>query len=427
VQSQAFSSFLHTLVQADEIEAAQVVFETFLVPEIVKALDSGVQVRFPNIRHFNILLNGLRNAMSRKKTLAEKQEIRDDSSRLYRTMMKAKIKPDEYTLTILMGMADSSTEIVKLLRTAVDKGVDVTPVVLRSMLAACGEINDPDSACWLFDSFRQELSDAKTWNALVGALAASAALDSYTKVKSKSSEAAVSLGEDFAVVGKPVQCRSITTILDGRTSSQAALMVLNIMNRNNVDMPFRTPRPNTQTYCLVASAMQHGETDSIVAQELFWNATNANIPADGRFVNAIFRCFGPDIEGALKAWKGGVRQACLAAEQKASSNSKRSTAKNLLAAYQGLLYVCGRALRPDIALRLVYAMNKEGVQVNEMALQCFLAGKRKELADAENDASPTKRPVAFGEQIEALLSVECTKYDTKDKRRESDKRVRIIL
>jgi hypothetical protein len=296
------------------------------------------------------------------------------------------------------------------------------------MLAACGELNDPGSACWLFDSFRQEFSDAKTWNALIGALADSATIDSYLPVIATKSVAASALGEDLATADKKLeQSRPVVSMLDGRTCSQAALLVLNIMNRN-VELSFKTPRPNTQTYCLVASAMQHGDMDSTAAEELFWNATNANIPADGRFVNAVFRCFGPDIGGALTAWKGGIRQACLAAEKKASSNSQRSTSRNLLAAYQGLLYVCGRALRPDIALRLVYAMNKEGVPVNEMALQCFLSGKRRELADAENDpASSRSITVAFSEQFETLLSVECTKYDSKDKRRESDKRVRIIL
>ena len=138
-------------------------------------------------------------------------------------------------------------------------------------------------------------------------------------------------------------------------------------------------------YCLAASTVRHENSGSTIALALFQNATNANIQADGRFVNAIFGCCGSDIDGALNAWKGGIRQACMAVEGSEPSKPQRSTSKNLLAAFQGLLYECRRALRPDSALRIVYAMNKEGVPVNEMALQCFQAGKRTGIAEAETN------------------------------------------
>ena len=424
--AQAFSSFLNTLVKADEVDAAHFVFDTFLLPQLERPRDPNAGARFSNVRHFNIVLNGLRNTISRSKDLISKQDIRKESARLYQTMLRARIRPDEYTLTILMGTVKSSSEIMSILRSAVvDMGVDVTPVVLRSILAACGDVNDASSACWLFDTFKGGINDAKTWNALIGSLADCAVFDSCSRLNVASSEAAVTLSQDFAVVGQSKQA-TIASVLDGRTCPAAAMLLLKIMNKK-VEAPFVAPRPNTQTYCLVASNVQHEASDPVVAMELFRDASDANIPADGRFVNAVLRCFGDDIEGALDAWKGGIRKACLAAEAQASPKTQRSTAKHLLAAYQGLLYVCGRALRPDIALRIVYAMNKEGVLVNEMALQCFQAGKRKGLAEAENDATPRKKAIAFGEQIESLLAVECTKYDTKDKRREGDKRVRIIL
>lgn len=420
VLEQAFSSFLSTLVKADEIHAAQVIFDTFLSPQLEMPLSA--DRRMPNVRHFNIILNGLRNSITRTKSPIDRQEIRKESTRIYQNMMKARIRPDEYTLAILMGMVQSSSEIMTILQTAVvDMGVEVTPVVLRSILAACGETNDPSSACWLFDTFQNEINDAKTWNALIGALSQSAIFDVHARLNILASEAATVLRQDLAIVGSAVQ-PGVASFLEGCTYPRAAVRILEVMS-GNLEVPFRTPTPNTQTYCLVASTLQHESVDPAVAMELFQNATNANIPADGRFVNAIFRCFGSDIEYALTAWKEVIRRRCLAASTKA----QRSTSKNLLAAYQGLLYVCGRALRPDIALRIVYAMNKEGVLVNEMALQCFQAGKRKGLAEAESEATPRKRMPAFGDQFESLLTVECTKYDTNDRRREGDKRLRIIL
>ena len=424
VLEQAFSSFLNTLVKGDEVYAAQVVFNTFLIPQLDEPLRA--DSRNPSVRHFNILLNGLRNRIFRTKSILEKEEMRKESAKLYQTMVEARIRPDEYTLTILMGMVRSSSEIMNILRNAiVDMGVDVTPVVLRSVLAACGEVNDPSSACWLFATFQREINDSKTWNALMGALSASAEVDSQSPLNIARSEAAVVLSQDFAIAGSAAT-PAVASFLDRKTCPRAATLILQMMS-GNIEVPFRTPQPNTQTYCLVASTLQHENSGSTIALALFQNATNANIPADGRFVNAIFRCCGSDIDGALNAWKGGIRQACVAAEGSALSKPQRSTSKNLLAAYQGLLYVCGRALRPDIALRIVYAMNKEGVPVNEMALQCFQAGKRTGIAEAETNDSQRKKVVAFCEQFESLLLIECTKYETSDKRRDGDKRVRIII
>ncbi|KAI2508054.1 Pentatricopeptide repeat domain [Fragilaria crotonensis] len=421
---QAFSSFLNTLVKGEEVRAARAVFNNILLPQLDEPLRA--DFRLPNVRHFNIVLHGLRNSIARTKSTLDKEEMRKESARLYQCMLNARIRPDEYTITILMGMVKSSAEIMSIVRNAVvGMGVDVTPVVLRSILAACGEVNDPSSACWLFDTFQGEINDSKTWNALLGALSASAEFDSHSPLNIASSEAALVLSQDFAIAGSATT-PAVASFLDGTTCPKAATLMLKMMS-GYLETPFRTPPPNTQTYCLVASALQHEKPDSAFALALFQNATNANIPADGRFVNAIFRCCGSDIDGALNAWKGGIRQACLAAEGSTQSKPQRSTSKNLLAAYQGLLYVCGRALRPDIALRIVYAMNKEGVPVNEMALQCFQAGKRTGIIEAERDESQRKKAVAFCEQFESLLLVECTKYDANDKRREGDKRVRIIL
>ena len=200
---------------------------------------------------------------------------------------------------------------------------------------------------------------------------------------------------------------------------------------------------------------------------LFRNATSIDgVSADGRFVNALFRCFGDDIDAALAAWKQEIRKACVDHEnrpRREPPSNQRTRAKNLIAAYNGLLYVCGRALRPDIAVRVAYAMNREGLEPNDVSLNNYNAGKRRRprtdkgsRRDAEgkfeksegDGASGTMRPesskfgfasslklkvpklipkIDFVEQYENLLYVECTKYNQNDRRREGDKRVRIIV
>ena len=163
---------------------------------------------------------------------------------------------------------------------------------------------------------------------------------------------------------------------------------------------------------------------------LFQEAIQAGIPPDGRFLNACIRCFGDDIDRAMTAWKQEFRTAALSHENRQTRSTFRSTKKkkkkNLVAAYNGLLHVCGQAGRPDIALRLVYAMNKEeSVEPNEASLNSYYAGKKIRENDTA-DLDP-KKTIRMMSQYETLLQVECTTYDKRDKRRWHEKRLRIIF
>ena len=105
----------------------------------------------------------------------------------------------------------------------------------------------------------------------------------------------------------------------------------------------------------------------------------------------------------------------------------------MLAAYSGLLYVCGRAERPDIAVRIVYAMkNKEDIEITETAYNNYQSGKsaRKNEAIANQPKSGWREilpKIDMVKQYENILYVECKKYDTRDRRMEKDNRIRIIV
>ena len=139
------------------------------------------------------------------------------------------------------------------------------------------------------------------------------------------------------------------------------------------------------------------------------------IAADGRFLNAVVRCFGDDIEYAIKAWKTQFGPH-LAYERR--SNKRVS---NVIAAYNGLMSVAGRAIRPDLGLRIAYAMIKAGVEPTEVTLNSYNSGKRIALENGNNSNKGLQN------QYESLLAVECTKYNSKDKRRVNDRKIRIIL
>jgi len=241
---------------------------------------------------------------------------------------------------------------------------------------------------------------------------------------------------------------SISGLVNQMTTSEAASAILNFMTLQKGNTPF----PNSQSFCFVATAISHTTTPkhnqditSISRQhdskeqalELFRSSRINDIPPDGRFVNAILRCFGNDITGAVEAWKkeiGGVvrrYQREQEQQQKSSEHWNKKRRKNnqvrssnrsgssLEAAYHALFTISGRAGRPDIALRLTYAMAKETLEPNETALFCYQAGKRQRL--------PGIKSIMGENQFESLLTVECSKYDKDDQRRVGEAKVRIIM
>jgi pentatricopeptide repeat protein len=201
-------------------------------------------------------------------------------------------------------------------------------------------------------------------------------------------------------------------------------LILNAMSERGQIDDIRAPIADSQTFCVAASALQHGPTSAILSTEMYHNATKLGVSTDGRFLNALLRCFGNEVDAALVIWKDEIRPQCISFENRIDSSNK----KNLIAAYQGLLYVCGRALRPDVALRVVYAMSKDGLEPNEASLNSYRSGSKiQKLNEGDGFRLTLERKLKLIEQYESLLFVECTKYDCDDRRRTGERRVRIIL
>jgi len=148
----------------------------------------------------------------------------------------------------------------------------------------------------------------------------------------------------------------------------------------------------------------------------------------GRFLNAIFRCFGSDITSAINAWKSEIGHVARAYYRKKDSVDSTGNS-NLMVAYHGLFTVCGRGGHPDIAVRLAYAMRKEGLEPSETALNCYLSGKRRRHKDwtFKNGEFPVPSLIVLEKQHESMLIVECSQYDARDRKRVGDKKVRIIF
>jgi hypothetical protein len=380
VKSDAFTAFLVTLVQKGDVISARALFDTYIDK------DSSYFSVLPDTRHFNILIDGYRNLAeakleshlrdtdlespsdSRRKLSSLEHDTKKavalaDGRNLYRKMVQLGILRDSYTLSSMMGLCVSSAELVKLME---DSNASLTPVVLRSAITQCGHLGDPSQACVLFDQYAMESMNVRVWNVLLGALAEGAKQnDIVLDVKSA----------HVCKRGSISNGTGISAFIDGLKCSEAIRIILNTMSISSKEI--KAPFPNSQSYCITASALQYGSSGVAMALDLFRNSTHAGIPADGRFINAVFRCFGDDISAALESWKGEIRTACLEHEsrtRRAPVSVHRSRNKNLIAAYNGLLHVCGRALRPDIAVRLAYAMNREGIEPDEVSLNSYSGG-----------------------------------------------------
>jgi len=434
----ALAAFLVTLVQQENIEPARILFDKCTMYEPTNSSVS------PCTRHFNILLDG-HSKVSRKlctsneEMLLIKESLQNPSAtfesidlnidpnkfaaliegrKLYRKMVSLGVKQDPYTLSSMISLCISSNEITHLMNNSTDRS---NPAVVRSAITQLGRLGDPSTACKLFNQYAFKSRNKRVWNVLLGALSEGA----------RQSNRVLNMDSTSKDQG-------ISSLVDGLTCAEAARTVLSAMNSKGEGV--KAPKPDSQSYCLVASALQFESTDPSIAMELFRNATSDGIPADGRFVNALLRCFGGNIKDALTSWKGEIRIACVDHESRTMTvqvPNSRPPQKNLIAAYNGLLYVCGRAIRPDIAVRVSYAMKKEGIEPNEISLNSYKAGKRlqEELNQKYDDDTWQGRRLwpkflpqpNMIKQYESLLYVECTKYNPENERTSKERRVRIIL
>lgn len=442
VVSNAFSAFLISLTNAGEMNRARGIFDKYIKPSFAPVFSgdaSSMRLVTPSSKQFNVILDGyVREIESRKPWITERattlpamEKIKTAAWDLYEELLSARsVNPDEFTYSIMMGLVSSPEDVCKLVESATTKFDKLSPVLQRAAVTSFGDLGDASSACWFFANhvLPSSKSTIREWNVLLGALSKCALHHNHTAIDSSTASAT----RYFGLQPQSDQNSSpLLKLVDGSSPGDATEKVLQLLITGTDEM--RVARPDSQTFCLAVSSLQHGETNGTKALDLFRQSQKIGVPADGRFANAVLRCYGEDIKAAVNAWKEEIRPACLRFERrdrKHPVSHRRSKGKNLVAAYNGLLYCAGRALRPDIGLRLAYAMVKEGVEPNETTLNSYKSGKRVRQSTSEveeNRATWFARKLALLDPYESLLFVECTKYDRNDRRRSGDRRVRIIV
>ena len=459
ILSSAFEAFLNTIVQVGEVEFAKDIFSSYFLTSNMlpgRRFPRRGNRLTPKTRHFNILLGGYSKAhqladskkgkshnllakegivyMGANDTVPE--PVSNGAFELLEMMIDIGVPLDGYSVTSLMSLPfSSSQDITSLLkRIEPEMLVDLNSAAYRSIITAYGRAGDPSSALWMAEEMTQECRNSgrsvESWNVLLGALTKGCGDSINTGMgstpldilNSSAARARRNIKSQEANYEESENQQQFISLVNRKTCLDGAMTILETM-RNRIALPegYTAPKPNSQTYCLVASALSSSgtsESNPNLALTLFRNAMEEGVAADGRFINAVLRCFGDDIDGALDSWKKVIGPAAVAHERK--SNKRGS---NMISAYNGMMHVAGRACRPDIAVRIVYAMNKGGLEPTEVTLNSYHAGKRIALLE-DNDV---RKNLGLRNQYESLVSVECTKYNSKDKRRANDRKIRIIL
>jgi len=483
--SSAFEAYLVTLVDNGEIEFACAVFQSFFLKlpkkqqskrmqlsRLVHVMDNeettkddkkislmdtmkmksisqgGIEPNTllpPKTRHFNILLGGYSKAYQdvvsktgKSLNLVTSKDgwsvstatstIIQNAFQLLDIMLDIGVPLDAFSVSSLMSLPYSSSEDITslLVRVEPEMMTQLNPAAYRSIISAYGKTRDPSSAFYMFQEMhekcRNQGRNVESWNAILGALAKGCEGDDHDKTLDIQNSNAAKARRSLLSKDREEAEGLLVSLVDGKTFFDASLFLLDTMRNGTVLVEgFIAPKPNSQAYCLVASALSCGSevprSSSDLALTLFRNAMTEHVAADGRFLNAVLRCFGDNIDGALDSWKREIGPAASAYER---VSKKRGA--NVLAAFNGLMHVCGRAIRPDIATRIAYAMKKSGYEPTEVCMNSYLAGKRMTLDDVNKGKN-----VGLTTQYESALLLECTKYNLNDMRRVNDKKIRIIL
>ena len=382
----AFESYFASLVELGEIGLARDLFERFFLREHSSTSCERVEVLVlhydeplrPTRKMFNILLSGYstlrKNATAKRGSSHGKEdqilqpsshEI-DDAFYLFNSMIESGVQVDSYTTSAMMTLCQHSEEpqqVTKLLRTIENNmSYDFSPAAYRSIIAAYARTKEPSSSITIWEEMCESrpnvLKNRDTWNTLLGALLQKG---DYSTINMTDSSAAA---RNAAASNNAAADGILSSMLNGLEPYDAADRIIGTMrNRTAVLQNCRAPMPNSQSYCIVASILAESNipSKSHVALELFRIAMDENCPADGRcksprfcvsllhtaptnfscdrnhaVINAVLRCFGDDLEGALEAWKCQLGAA-------AASHERRGSAVNRLAAYNGLMYTAGKS------------------------------------------------------------------------------------
>ncbi|CAM9131809.1 unnamed protein product [Ectocarpus sp. 12 AP-2014] len=381
-------------------------------------------------------------------------------------MRRRGIKPDNITLAALVRLQFSREDVYNVMETARKLRIDPSLTFLNSCIRALGDHSDVYGAFQVMERIKALEGiqpDVFSYNSLIYALVQDpwvfeeiedvGSVEDIPEVTAAtaSSRPAGSKQAPFAsVVDVPSSHGSSTAGLDRVIGAEAALLLLEEMKT----LPDACGvSPDIFTYTTVISGVTRAEdarragrhmkqwwwtprsgpgyqgiraadggseqvSSTELCTQLYMEATERGIHLNGKICNAVLVGFGADLTGAISFWRRCVRPA-LVQDSDVESNGisaqqtrrpQENRKKDLFSAYCGLLYVCGRAQRPDAALKVVFALKKDGIRPSSALSNTYFKA-RKDSRESEDD--PQAGPPRFrmmrllDRQLENTLEVEC--------------------
>ncbi|CAM9296218.1 unnamed protein product [Ectocarpus sp. 4 AP-2014] len=381
-------------------------------------------------------------------------------------MRRRGIKPDNITLAALVRLQFSREDVYNVMETARKLRIDPSLTFLNSCIRALGDHSDVYGAFQVMERIKALEGiqpDVFSYNSLIYALVQDPwvfeeiedvgiveDIPEVTTATASSRPAGSKQAPLASVVDVPSSHGSSSAGFDRVIGAEAALLLLEEMKT----LPDACGvSPDIFTYTTVISGVTRAEdarragrhtkqwwgtprsgpgykgiraadggseqvSSTELCTQLYMEATERGIHLNGKICNAVLVGFGADLTGAISFWRRCVRPA-LAQDSDVESNGisaqqtrrpQENRKKDLFSAYCGLLYVCGRAQRPDAALKVVFALKKDGIRPSSALSNTYFKA-RKDSRESEDD--PQAGPARFrimrllDRQLENTLEVEC--------------------
>ncbi|CAM9177567.1 unnamed protein product [Discosporangium mesarthrocarpum] len=451
-RADTFNSILTGLIKMGKTKRAIEVFNDSLR---LDRLTNTSPVR-PSLVTYNLVLEAMRL-----------EENKVEAQLVFKEMRDKRMKPDSYTLAAMVRLQFHQEDIYQLMETARVLRIRPSLKFFNSCIRGLGDHGDLYGACRIHDHIQAREGmrpDVFTYNSLLYALVQESWVsrviggesieespgvqvkngqELHNPVSNASATGPNSWGRAKGMEGQGLLCQcNLALSLHGMMGAEAAMFLLQEMKKLGMG-----GAPDTVSYTTVMTGVMRSEDklrvpagilaaggnnspvdvgrqaklegrggkvlfSKDVCKSLYLDAESRRVPINGKMCNSVMIGFGDDIEGAVSFWKQHVRPALTSRHltpQGVLSEIPKELQEDLFAAYSGLIHVCGRARRADLAVKTVFAMRKDGLAPNSVLSNTYFKAKSEteRLLGPMRTESPFRLMAILQGQMEGVLEVEC--------------------
>ena len=227
----------------------------------------------------------------------------------------------------------------------------------------------------------------------------------------------------------------LAELLQSFTGLQAAFQLLNLMyaSKFGKDIYPDSYSINTILECILSEENEEVTDRNRMSTYLFMQALKKKVEPNAVVCSTYLRSFRNDLEGASSAYRNIIRPYLIKQQDKLQNRNIRrkryldngnievnqvkterisvKSIYNLNVAAGGLLYVCGRALRPDTALQIVYSLQRDEEEGTTNLYRFYQKGKAESMTEIGRGDKANYKSILndylFQKPYEEVLKREC--------------------